>query len=248
MATRRLSCRLSLLACSTLHHQPTRARTPALALALADAVRCYATQAPQQTVILPDDPTASTPSSTADLTTPAPAPAPAPASPPASSSSTSRLPPLAPEPVPKIAPSPLLTRVQRPIGAFRGGLIGFLLGMTTVGIWGYTHLLQDYMTASKALLDSVQELHLSTEKMTSHIERIEAVEKTVNELSKSSSTNDQIDTLRKEYRKLLEAEHLEVLALKSHVWGMQPDPCPTLAHREQDLQALSRGAATTVRI
>ncbi|KDE07211.1 hypothetical protein MVLG_02434 [Microbotryum lychnidis-dioicae p1A1 Lamole] len=234
MATRRLSCRLSLLACSTLHHQPTPARTPALALALAHAVRCYATQ-PQQTVILPDDPTASkpfsTPSSTADLATPAST------SPLASSSSTSRLTPLAPEPVPKIEPSPLLTRVQRPIGAFRGGLIGFLLGMTTVGIWGYTHLLQDYMTASKALLDSVQELHVSTKKMTSHIERIEAVEKTVNELRKSSSTNDQIDTLRKEYRKLLEAEHLEVLALKSHIWAI-----------EQDLQALSRGAATTVRI
>ncbi|SCV74720.1 BQ2448_7749 [Microbotryum intermedium] len=236
MATRGISSRLPLWAKSTLQHSstplPRPAPSPALALALAPAlaVRCYATQ-PPQTVILPEEtesPRSATSPAVPSTVTPTTAPLP---------SSSTPVPPLAPEPVPTIEPSPLLTRVQRPIGAFRGGLIGFLLGITTVGIWGYTHLLQDYMTASKALLESVQELHVSTDKMTTHIERIERVEKTVNELSKSSSTNDQIDTLRNEYRKLLEAEHLEVLALKSHVWGI-----------EQDLQALSRNAATTVRI
>jgi hypothetical protein len=44
-------------------------------------------------------------------------------------------------------------------------LIGFLLGTTLVGGYGYFQLLDDYTQASSLLLLSVEELKVSTEKV-----------------------------------------------------------------------------------
>ncbi|KAI5481337.1 hypothetical protein MNV49_004959 [Pseudohyphozyma bogoriensis] len=120
-------------------------------------------------------------------------------------------------------------RVRRPVGAFRGGLIGFLLATTLVGGYGYFALLSDYSAASKVLLASVEELKDSTAILTTHIKRIEHVETALSTLEGKAVDKDEIAGLRKEYRALLETDRLDLLALKAHLWGL-----------EQDLSTLSK--------
>ncbi|GAA5949483.1 hypothetical protein JCM21900_000235 [Sporobolomyces salmonicolor] len=145
--------------------------------------------------------------------------------------------PSVPEPEPIPEPPAPVERVRRPVGAFRGGLIGFLLGLSAVGSYGYFMLLHDYGEASRTLLDSVAELKRSTDKMTSHLRRIESVESTLSSLSSSAATRAELASLRDEYRKLFETEHLDALNLKAHVWGI-----------EQDLHKLTKTQNTSVRI
>lgn len=109
-------------------------------------------------------------------TTPPPSPSPAP----------SQL-PLGLEPETPVQEPPV-SRSRRPVGAFRGGsvphlppslslspsrqltlalhsIIGFLLGLTAVGGYGYFRVLDDYRRASEKLLTSVEELKTSTEQV-----------------------------------------------------------------------------------
>ncbi|BGP11637.1 hypothetical protein JCM10049v2_007547 [Rhodotorula toruloides] len=116
-----------------------------------------------------------------------------------------------------------MARVRRPVGAFRGGLIGFLLGISLVGGYGYFRLLDDYKQASSALLLSVDELKRSTTQMSTHLSRISSLESAISKLESSSATKKQVDSLRGEYTKLFESEHLEVLNLRAHVWGIEQD-------------------------
>ncbi|CEQ41075.1 SPOSA6832_02754, partial [Sporobolomyces salmonicolor] len=192
-----------------------------------------------------------------------PAPDPTPSRAPAAPRGETPLPrsPSVPEPEPIPEPPAPVERVRRPVGAFRGGLIGFLLGLSAVGSYGYFMLLHDYGEASRTLLDSVAELKRSTDKvrrgprwlslslcrpqsttaslffMTSHLRRIESVESTLSSLSSSAATKAELASLRDEYRKLFETEHLDALNLKAHVWGI-----------EQDLHKLTKTQNTSVRI
>lgn len=56
--------------------------------------------------------------------------------------------------------------------------------------------------------------------MASHISRISLLESTVSRLESSSAPKSDLDSLRQEYRKLLEAEHLDGLNVKAHVWAL----------------------------
>ncbi|GAA5838489.1 hypothetical protein JCM11251_003407 [Rhodosporidiobolus azoricus] len=160
------------------------------------------------------------PSSPSASTTPPPPPPPPP--PPAETVPPPPQPPvLEPEPLPE--PAAPVSRVRRPVGAFRGGLIGFLLGVTSVGSYGYFMLLDDYSKASGTLLDSVEELKGSTEQMTTHVTRITSLEETTTSLSERSATKAELDSLRQEYRKLLESEHLDLLNTKAHLWALEQD-------------------------
>lgn len=154
-------------------------------------------------------------------------------------------PPVEAEPIlpPLLEPEPEQTvpqpaaRIRRPIGAFRGGLIGFLLATTLAGTYGYFTLLTDYTKASEVLLLSVEELKESTTKLTKHINRIEKVEAQLDDLVKTVAKKNEVDSLRNEYKKLIEAEHLDLLALKAHIWGV-----------EQDLDSLSKRKSNQIRI
>ncbi|GAA5982685.1 hypothetical protein JCM10908_006744 [Rhodotorula pacifica] len=177
----------------------------------------------------------------------------APSSSPSSSSSSSHAEQPSPtatqqaEPLTTAATLPLLepeapfqeapvSRSRRPVGAFRGGIIGFLLGLTAVGGYGYLRVLDDYRQASEKLLVSVEELKGSTEQMTSHLSRITALETSLERLARDAAKNAEVDSLRDESRKLIESHHLDLLNLKAHVWGI-----------EQDLRNLSK-RETSVRI
>ncbi|KAH9969480.1 hypothetical protein BC827DRAFT_2281 [Russula dissimulans] len=117
-----------------------------------------------------------------------------------------------------VAPSP-----RKPIGGIRGSLIGFLFGFSLASSFAAYRLLDEYKLASATLQASVEELQKSTEKVSAHVRRIEAVEKDLKALSNSSATKDDLSRLRAEVKKLYDGLHIEFLDLRSFVWGLQQD-------------------------
>ncbi|KIJ11132.1 hypothetical protein PAXINDRAFT_171922 [Paxillus involutus ATCC 200175] len=126
---------------------------------------------------------------------------------------------------------------KKPVGGFRGGIIGFLFGFSLASAFASYHLLDEYKGASAALQASVEELHASTEKVSAHVRRIEAVEKDLKALAQTSASKDELSRVRAEVKKLYDGLHIEFLDLRSHVWGMQ-----------QDLHAIAKKEATSVRV
>ncbi|GLB38481.1 hypothetical protein LshimejAT787_0503460 [Lyophyllum shimeji] len=126
---------------------------------------------------------------------------------------------------------------KKPVGGFRGGIVGFLFGFSLASSFAAYHLLEEYQHASAALQASVETLQTNTEKISAHVRRIEAVEEDLKALSQASASKEDVTRLRAETKKLLDGLHVEFLDLRSHVWGIQ-----------QDLQALAKKHSTTVRI
>jgi len=85
------------------------------------------------------------------------------------------------------------------------------------------HLLDEYKLASATLQASVGELQASTEKVSEHVRRIEAVEKEVKLLNEKSATREELSKARSEAKKLFDSLHIEFLDFRSHVWGIQQD-------------------------
>ncbi|THV05259.1 hypothetical protein K435DRAFT_647551 [Dendrothele bispora CBS 962.96] len=137
-------------------------------------------------------------------------------------------------PAPNLGTAPVQ---KKPVGGFRGGIVGFLFGFSLASSFAAYQLLDEYKMASAALQASVEELRMSTEQVTSHVRRIEAVEKDLKALSESSALKDDISRLRTEVKKLYDGLHVEFLDLRTHVWGLQ-----------QDVHALSKKEATSVRV
>ncbi|KAJ7147487.1 hypothetical protein C8R43DRAFT_1088534 [Mycena crocata] len=129
------------------------------------------------------------------------------------------------------------TPPKKPIGAFRGGIVGFLAGFSLAASFAAYHLLDEYNQASAALQASVEELKLSTEKISAHVRRIEAVEKDLKALADNTCSKDELSRLRAEVKKLYDGLHVEHLDLRSHVWGLQ-----------QDVHSVLKKDTTSVRI
>ncbi|TFY75478.1 hypothetical protein EWM64_g8534 [Hericium alpestre] len=126
---------------------------------------------------------------------------------------------------------------KKPVGGIRGGVIGFLFGFSLASSFAAYRLLDEYKQASAALQTSVQELQRSTEQISAHIRRIEAVEKDLKALSESAATHDDLSRVRAEVKKIYDGLHIEFLDLRSFVWGIQ-----------QDVHALAKKDSTTVKV
>ncbi|GBE85183.1 hypothetical protein BKA93DRAFT_901301 [Sparassis latifolia] len=141
------------------------------------------------------------------------------------------------EAAPAAPATPSVGTPKKPVGAFRGGIVGFLFGFSLASSFAAYHLLDEYKQASAALQASVEELQLSTEKVSAHVRRIEAVEKDLKALSESAASKEDFSRVRAEVKKLYDGLHVEFLDLRSHVWGIQ-----------QDVHSLSKKEATSVRV
>ncbi|KAF8526143.1 hypothetical protein JB92DRAFT_2700902 [Gautieria morchelliformis] len=126
---------------------------------------------------------------------------------------------------------------KRPVGGFRGGVFGFLLGFSVASAFASYHLLDEYKLASNTLQTSVEELQVNIQKVSAHIRRIEAVEKELKALTESAAGKDDVSRVRTEMKKLYDGLHVEFLDLKSHVWGIQ-----------QDVHSLSKKESSSVRV
>ena len=97
-------------------------------------------------------------------------------------------------------PPPAPTR--RPVGAFRGGITGFLLGTSIAAAVGWYYLLEEYNAASDVLLSSVEDLQQSTSKVANYVRRIEEVEGRLSRLEAAVSRKGDIDSLRQEFKQV----------------------------------------------
>ncbi|KAF3762449.1 hypothetical protein M406DRAFT_294153 [Cryphonectria parasitica EP155] len=70
---------------------------------------------------------------------------------------------------------------RKPLGAFRGGLFGFLLGATLAGSGSYYYILQDYKASNELLQDDIYALQAATQRMSNYLttleEKIDTMEK-----------------------------------------------------------------------
>ncbi|KAK9763182.1 hypothetical protein K7432_010388 [Basidiobolus ranarum] len=113
--------------------------------------------------------------------------------------------------------------VVKKTGSFRGGLMGFLFGLTCAGGVGYYYLLEEYQNASDMLLQSVEELQASTNKVKEYVQKINTVERELKNLKSVSASHEQLENTKSDLRKLYSTIHAEHLALKEHVSGIEHD-------------------------
>jgi len=125
---------------------------------------------------------------------------------------------------------------KKPVGGFRGGIVGFLFGFSLASSFAAYHLLDEYKQASAALQASVEELQISTEKVSAHVRRIEAVEKDLKALASTSAGKEDLSKVRAEIKRLYDGLHVEFLDLRSHVWGIQQD-LHSLSHKDASINA-----------
>ncbi|KAJ1878925.1 hypothetical protein LPJ57_003129 [Coemansia sp. RSA 486] len=112
---------------------------------------------------------------------------------------------------------------KRAIGGFRGGVVGFLLGVTTAGAFGFVYLIEEYQKATGLVLSSVDELEKSSLKVKEYVKKIESVEAQLKKVRENGATTQQLAQLKADWRKqndVLTRDHLE---LKAHVWEIEQD-------------------------
>lgn len=64
-------------------------------------------------------------------------------------------------------------------------------------------------------------VNLIVHQVSSHVRRIEAVEKDLQALNSTSASKEDISKVRAEVKKLYDGLHVEFLDLRSHVWGIR---------------------------
>ncbi|KAF7548571.1 hypothetical protein G7046_g8628 [Stylonectria norvegica] len=62
---------------------------------------------------------------------------------------------------------------RKPIGSFRGGLFGFLLGSFLSGGAAYSYLLKEYKAANDLLTEDIYTLQASITRLGNHVAKLE---------------------------------------------------------------------------
>ncbi|KAK9468089.1 hypothetical protein V1512DRAFT_260749 [Lipomyces arxii] len=65
-------------------------------------------------------------------------------------------------------------KTRKPVGAFRGGLFGFLLGSTLTGALGYYYVLDVYRDSNSLLLEDLLHLQRHVSKIEDHMKSQES--------------------------------------------------------------------------
>jgi len=63
--------------------------------------------------------------------------------------------------------------VKRPVGAFRGGLFGFLLGSTLAGASVYYYILEEYKVSNELLTEDIYALQAAVQRIHSYVTELE---------------------------------------------------------------------------
>ncbi|RYO77082.1 hypothetical protein DL764_010245 [Monosporascus ibericus] len=69
------------------------------------------------------------------------------------------------------ASTPLPAR--KPVGAFRGGLFGFLLGSTLAGAGVYGYLLREYKASNELLTEDIYALQNACQRLSAYVQALE---------------------------------------------------------------------------
>ncbi|KAI1648025.1 uncharacterized protein F4817DRAFT_89839 [Daldinia loculata] len=63
--------------------------------------------------------------------------------------------------------------VRKPVGAFRGGLFGFLLGSTLAGAGIYGYVLREYKASNELLTEDIYALQAACQRLNTYVEQLE---------------------------------------------------------------------------
>ncbi|KAF2129748.1 hypothetical protein P153DRAFT_366258 [Dothidotthia symphoricarpi CBS 119687] len=69
--------------------------------------------------------------------------------------------------------APLVAPVRRPVGAFRGGLFGFLLGATTSGAGMYYYVVDEYRVSNQLLTEDIYALQAAVQRIEGYVRTLE---------------------------------------------------------------------------
>ncbi|RAO71875.1 uncharacterized protein BHQ10_007887 [Talaromyces amestolkiae] len=62
---------------------------------------------------------------------------------------------------------------QKPVGAFRGGLFGFLLGSVAAGVSVYYYVLKEYRVSNELLTEDIYSLQSASQRLNLYITELE---------------------------------------------------------------------------
>ncbi|KAG9248860.1 hypothetical protein BJ878DRAFT_486374 [Calycina marina] len=63
--------------------------------------------------------------------------------------------------------------VRKPVGAFRGGLLGFFMGSTLAGAGVYYYVLEEYKVSNELLTEDIYNLQSSVQRVHSYVQTLE---------------------------------------------------------------------------
>ncbi|KAI1660036.1 hypothetical protein F4813DRAFT_311262 [Daldinia decipiens] len=63
--------------------------------------------------------------------------------------------------------------VRKPVGAFRGGLFGFLLGSTLAGAGIYSYVLREYKASNELLTEDIYALQAACQRLNTYVQQLE---------------------------------------------------------------------------
>ncbi|KAF2675900.1 hypothetical protein K458DRAFT_425136 [Lentithecium fluviatile CBS 122367] len=63
--------------------------------------------------------------------------------------------------------------VKKPVGAFRGGLFGFLLGATTAGAGMYYYVIDEYRVSNELLTEDIYALQSAVQRIETYVKTLE---------------------------------------------------------------------------
>ncbi|KAJ4313388.1 hypothetical protein N0V94_006972 [Neodidymelliopsis sp. IMI 364377] len=69
--------------------------------------------------------------------------------------------------------APLVAPVRRPVGAFRGGLFGFLLGTATAGAGMYYYVIDEYRVSNQLLTEDIYALQSAVQRIEGYVRTLE---------------------------------------------------------------------------
>jgi hypothetical protein len=97
--------------------------------------------------------------------------------------------------------------VQR-VGAFRGGLVGFLLGLSSASALCYVYLLEEYQQSSNSLLTNIEDLQTTTikvilfsQKLRDYTAKIDRIEQDLKRFPSKFVTKEDMQLVRNELLK-----------------------------------------------
>ncbi|KAI8048654.1 hypothetical protein BDF22DRAFT_736104 [Syncephalis plumigaleata] len=102
-------------------------------------------------------------------------------------------------------------------------LLGFFMGATLTGALGWYGFLDDYMYASRTLLESVEDLESSTRKVRDYARKIEKVESTLRRLEEQAITQATFEDMRKELRTMMDASEESQYAWRGRIVELEKD-------------------------
>lgn len=125
---------------------------------------------------------------------------------------------------------------KRPIGPFRGSVLGFLGGVCAVSAFGFYTLFDKYTTASALLLKSVDEMKESSVELQTYAKRLEAVEARCKKLEAAAASREEVKRVESDAKALYNEANLSIVDLKRTVWGLEEDTKDLLEERARTIR------------